>query len=123
MSVKREKETVAPKESTFTFWELESQIFELEGVRVIFRADPSVRLKGVAYKDFYKNAAAQNSPLLSLRKRIEIVLSSLVNDIRRGDLRQVEIEKVHFHFIDGTGNHPNQKSHIGTVRKSYKKPE
>lgn len=113
--------TEKESKKTFTFWDLEAQIFDLERVRVVFRVDPAVRVKGLSYNDLFVNATARNKNLTTLRKRIAKLISQLTNDVKRGGLKDVDPTAVHFHFIDGYGNYPNQLTHVETVRLSYEK--
>lgn len=105
--------------STFTLADIEAQIFELEGIRIIFRAPARLKLTGVSYADNYNNKVAQNGNVTLLIKRIKKILSGAQNANRRGWLATFPIKEVTFEIVDGSGNFTNGGTHITTVRASY----
>ena len=83
-----------------TLYELESKIFFLEGIRVIIRST-----RGDDFGDYlYVRKCPDNTPIKDF---IDTRISGL---LKSGEVAVV---------INGYGEIPNVRTHIGTVRASY----
>lgn len=105
--------------STFSLADIEAQIFELEGIRITFRAPARLKLTGISYADNYNNKVAQNGNVTLLIKRVKTILAAASNANKRGWLSNFPIDEITFEIVDGSGNYPNGGTHITTVRASY----
>lgn len=78
---------------------LENEIFELEGIRVILR---SCKLKKFQYP--YQRKCSDNVSIFDF-------IQTRINSLAEGVLDAV--------IVDGYGNIPNSRTHVGTVRATY----
>ncbi len=105
--------------SVFTIADLEAQIFDLERIRVMFRAPADLRVRGVAYGEAFTNATPKNKPVTALCNRIDDVLRTLENDLSKGALKDFDTTTITYQIVDGSGNYPTKLTHSQTVRASY----
>ncbi|UQT02960.1 hypothetical protein TOTORO_00970 [Serratia phage vB_SmaS-Totoro] len=105
--------------TTFSLSDLEAQVMELEGVRIVFRSPVRLKINGISYADKYTNKVAQNGNVTLLINRIKSIIKAATNANQRGWLSGYPIDEITFDIIDGTGNVPNGGTHIVTVRNSY----
>lgn len=106
---------------TFGLWELEKEIYEKEGVRVLFRAPARLSLIGKRYNEIYTNVCPGNARLTVLTKRIQNVIKQLIVANQRGFLSTIPSHEITFDYVDGKGNFPNGGQYLTTVRNSYSK--
>ncbi|URG14077.1 hypothetical protein [Pectobacterium phage vB_ParM-25] len=107
--------------TTFSLADIEAQVMELEGIRIVFHAPSRLKLTGVSYADKYSNKVAHNGNATLLINRVKAVIKGAVNGNQRGWLSTYPIAEIDFVIVDGTGNVPNGGTHIKTIRDSYSK--
>lgn len=90
-------------ENSVSILDLEEEIFEVEGIRVVIRAPTSQRVP-CGYKKLFNRCLGDQRPLKLLLIRIERIIG----------------EGVHLCVVDGTGHYVvNKKTLLGEIRESY----
>lgn len=102
----------------FTIADLEQQISDLEGIRVVFRVPRKTKLCGVTYAETFQKAYKGNNNIQAFKSRITRVLNGLeVVETRKGVVSHVN--QIEYDIIDGRGVTPNYRTLMSTLRASY----
>lgn len=102
----------------FTIADLEQQISDLEGIRVVFRVPHKTKLCGVTYAETFQKAYKGNNNIQAFKSRITRVLKELTIVPTRNGMVS-DISQIEYDIIDGRGVTPNYRTLMSTLRASY----